>query len=114
AGAGERVEHQVAGAGAGADDALQERQRLFGAVQLLAVAALLARVAAADRELPDAAHLLAAVLLLQLVVVEGVAARILLALGGPDQLLVRVAEAHAAEVRSRVELLPDHAVEHPV
>src|SRR4029450_9294793 len=95
------------------DDVFHGWEGLLGGVQLAAVAALEALGAAADRELPDAAHLLAAVLGLQVLVVEGVALALLLAAAGPDQFLVGVAEADAAEVRRGVDLLPDDGVEHP-
>ena len=58
------------------------------------------------------AHLHALVQFLHRVVVEGVALGALVA-RRPDQGLVRVGEALAAEVRHRVRLAPDDVVQHP-
>src|SRR4051812_20294797 len=70
-GSRERIENDVAGQRAGGNDTFHQRERLLRAVELLPVPALLACVPVADREMPDAPHLLPAVLLLERVVVEG-------------------------------------------
>ena len=66
---------------------------------------------AADRKFPVGAHLQLVVQRLHGSIVEGIAR--LLPLAGPDQRLVRVGEAGAAEVRHRVGLAPDDVVQDP-
>ena len=69
-------------------------------------------LAGAERDGPVGAHLHVVVAGLQRLVVERVAARRWLA-RRPDQRLVRVGEAAAAEIRHRVDLAPHHVVEDP-
>ena len=79
---------------------------------LLAVLALQAFTAGAERQQPVGAHLQALVQLLHRIVVEGVALGALVA-RRPDQRLVRVGEALALEVRHRVGLAPHDVVQQP-
>ena len=112
AGAEERVEHDVAGLRRGEQDAVEQRLGLLRRVDLLALAVLQPLVAGADREQPVGAHLQVVVGRLQRIVVEGVALGLRVA-ARPDQRLMRVGEAAAAEIRHRVGLAPDHVVEDP-
>src|SRR3982074_2957804 len=112
AGAAERVEHQVVRARGRQDHAGEQRLRLLGRVQLLLVLALETLLAGAQRQGPVRAHLDILVAGLEGLVIEGVAARRGVA-ARPDQCLVRVGEAAAAEIRHRVRLAPDHVVEDP-
>ncbi len=99
------------GHGAGQQDPVQQRLRLLRRVQLQAVLVAQPLLAGAQRDQPVAAHLQIVVQRLHRSVVEAVAA-VLLA-RRPDQRLVRVGEAAAAEVRHRVGFAPDHVVEDP-
>ena len=112
AGAEERIEDRVAGIGRGHDAAEQQRFGLLRRVRLLAVVALQALAAGAERQQPVGAHLGALVQLLHRIVVEGIALRRLVA-RRPDQRLVCVGEALAAEVRHRVRLAPHDVVQQP-
>ena len=89
----------------------QQRLGLLRGVRLASLAVLEPLGAGADREQPVGAHLDVVVEGLHGLVVErharfGVASR-------PDQRLVRVGEALAAEVRHRIGLAPDHVVLDP-
>ena len=111
AGAEEGIEHEVARIGGGEQDAVQQRLRLLRRVRLAPLAVLQPLRPRADREQPVGAHLDVVVQRLHGLVVErdarlGIAA-------GPDQRLVRVGEALAAEVRHRVGLAPDDVVLDP-
>ena len=81
-------------------------------MQLLAVAAFEPLLAGAQRNEPVGAHLDVVVARLERFVVERV-----VALGGvarrPDQGLMRIGEAAAAEIRHRVGFAPDDVVENP-
>ena len=112
AGSAERVEHDVAGPRRGEDDAREQRLRLLGRMELLAVAALEPLLAGAQRKRPVGADLDVLVAGLEGLVVERVLARRRVA-RGPDQSLVGVGEAAAAKIRHRVRLAPDHVVEDP-
>ena len=79
---------------------------------LLPLAVLQPLAAGADREQPVGAHLQVVVRGLQRVVVEGVALGVGVA-ARPDQRLVGIGEAPAAEIRHRVGLAPDDVVEDP-
>ncbi len=96
AGAEERVEHDVAGPCGRHQDAGEQRFRLLGRVKLVALVVLQPLGARADGKQPVGAHLHVVVGGLQRLVVEGVALRLLVA-RGPDQRLMRVLEAAAAE-----------------
>jgi hypothetical protein len=113
AGAEERVEHDVAGRRRRQDDPVQQRFGLLGRMHLGAGLVLEAFRPAADRQQPVGAHLQVVVERLHGIVVEGVGL-LVGAPGGPDQRLVGVGEAAAAEVRHRVGLAPHHVVEDPV
>ena len=90
---------------------MQQRLRLLRRMRLAAVAVLQPLAAAADRDQPVAAHLQLVVQRLHGGVVEGVAG--VLVLRAPDQRLMGVGEAAAAEVRHRVGLAPHHVVQDP-
>ena len=92
--------------------AREQRLRLLRRMQLLAVAALEPLLAGAQRQRPVGADLDVLVAGLERLVIEGVALGAGLA-RRPDQRLVRVGEAAAAEIRHRVRLAPDHVVEDP-
>ena len=111
AGAEEGVEHDVARLGAGEQDPVEQGLGLLGRMRLVAVVVLDPLGARADRQHPVRAHLQIVVERLHRAIVEGVAR--LLVLGAPDQRLVGVGEAGAAEVRHRVRLAPDDVVEDP-
>ena len=113
AGAEERVEHHVAGIGRRQQGAGEQRLGLLGRMDLAAVGVLQPLVAGAERDEPVGAHLEVVVAALQRLVMEGVALRLRRA-RGPDQGLVRIGEALAAEVRHRVGLAPDDVVQDPV
>ena len=112
AGAAERVEHKVVGARCREDHARQQRFRLLRRMQLLAVAPFQPLLAGAERNEPVGAHLDVFVARFERLVIEriiafrGVACR-------PDQGLVRIGEAAAAEIRHRVGFAPDDVVEDP-
>ena len=112
AGAEEGIEHDVAGLGVGEQDAVEQRLRLLGRVGLVALLVLQPLVAGADREQPVGAHLGAVIGFLQRVIIERVALGVGVA-ARPDQRLVGIGEAPAAEVRHRVGLAPDDVVEDP-
>ncbi len=111
AGAVKGIEHHVAGLGSGENRAREQRLGFLGRMNLLAASVLQALLAGAERERPVGTHLHVFVAGLQRLVVEGVAAGFLAR--GPDQRLVGVGEAAAAEIRHRVGLAPDHVVEDP-
>src|ERR1700693_3644561 len=111
AGAEERVEYHVAGLRARDDDAREQRLGFLSRVQLLAGSVLEALLAGAQRQRPVRAHLHVIVARLERLVVEGVATRLLAR--RPDERLMRVGEAAAAEVRHGVGLAPHHIVEDP-
>ena len=96
----------------GEEHAGEQRLGLLRRVDLAAVRVLQPLLAGAERDEPVGAHLQVVVAGLQRLVVEGVALGVG-ALRGPDQGLVRVGEAPAAEVRHRVGLAPDDVVEDP-
>ncbi len=112
AGAVERVEHQIVRPRRRQDHARQQRFRLLGRMQLLAVGAFQPLLAGAEREGPVRAHLHVFVAGFQRLVIEGVALGVGVA-RGPDHGLVRIGEAAAAEIRHRIGLAPDHVVEDP-
>ena len=101
----------VAGLGRGEQHALQQRLRFLRRMRLAAAVVLQALRPRADREQPVGAHLQVVVQRLEALVVER-RARALVA-RRPDQRLVRVGEALAAEVRHRVHLAPDDVVLDP-
>ena len=112
AGAEERIEHQTAGFGRGENHPVQQRLGLLGRMRL-APASLEPLRAAAHRQQPVAPHLHPVVEGFHRLVVEtgaGAAG----AFCAPDQGLVGIGEAGAAEVRHRVGLAPDHVVQDPV
>ena len=111
AGAEERIEHHVARPGRRQQHAVQQRLGLLRRMRLLAVAAFQPLRPAAERDQPVAAHLDVFVERLHRLVVEGVA-RVAVS-GAPQQRLVRVGEAPAAEIRHRVGLAPDDVVQDP-
>ena len=111
AGAEERVEHHVAALGRGEQHAVEQCLGLLRRVRLVAVVVLQPLAPGADREGPVAAHLQLVVQCLHRAVVELVAR--LLALARPDQRLVRIGEARAAEIGHRVGLAPHDVVEDP-
>ena len=89
-----------------------KRFRLLRRMQFLAVAALEPLLAGAQRNEPVRAHLDVVVARLEGFVVE----RIIALLGAarrPDQGLMRIGEAAAAEIRHRVGFAPDNVVEDP-
>jgi hypothetical protein len=110
AGAEEGIEHEIAGPGRGQQHAVQQRLGLLRGMRLLAVALEPLRPAA-QRNVPIAAHLQLVVQGLHRLVVEGVAA--VLRARAPQQGLMGVGEAPAAEIRHRIGLAPDDVVEHP-
>ena len=113
AAAEEGIEHQLARAWSPARITRCSRASGFWVgVGLAALVVLQALAAGADRDQPVAAHLQVVVQRLHGLVVEGVAG--VLVLGRPDQGLVGVGEAPAAEVRHGVGLAPDHVVQDPV
>ena len=81
-------------------------------MHLLAVVALEALFAGAQRDQPVGTRLHVLVGGLQRFVVEGVALGVLVA-RGPDHGLMRIGEAAAAEIRHRIGLAPDDVVEDP-
>ena len=81
-------------------------------MQFLAVVALQAFFAGAEREGPVRAHLHAVIAGFQRLVIEGVAFGLGIA-GRPDQCFVSIGEAPAPEIRHRVGLAPDHIVQDP-
>ena len=112
AGAAERVEHEIVGTRRRQDHARQQCFRLLRRMQLLAVAALEPLLAGAQRDEPVGAHLDVVVAGFQRLVIERI-----IALGSlarrPDQGLMRVGEAAAAEIRHRIGFAPDDVVEDP-
>ena len=90
---------------------MQEGFRLLRRMRLAPAVVLQTLRPRADREQPVGAHLQIVVASLQALVVERVAR--LGALGRPDQRLVRVGEAPAAEVRHGIDFAPDHVVQDP-
>ena len=90
---------------------MQQGLRLLRRVRLAAVAVAQPLGTGADRDQPVAAHLQLFVERLHRFVVEGVA-RLAVA-GAPQQRLMRVGKAPAAEIRHRVGLAPHHVVEDP-
>src|ERR1700704_468929 len=68
---------------------------------------------AAQRQIPIAPHLQFFVTGFQAAVIERVRLLVLSSFG-PDQRLVRVTEARAAEVWHRVRLNPHHVIQYPV
>ena len=101
----------IARIGGGQQQAVQQRLGLLRRMRLAPLAVFQALRPRADRKQPVRAHLDVVVQRLHGLVVEG-DARFLIA-AGPDQRLVRVGEALAAEVRHRVDLAPDHVVLQP-
>ena len=112
AGAGEGIEHEIVDARGRQDDAREQRLRLLRRMQFLAVAALEAFLAGAQRDGPVGADLDILVAGLEHFVIERVALAARLA-RRPDQRFMRVGEAAAAEIRHRVGLAPDDVVEDP-
>ena len=90
---------------------MQQRLGLLRRMRLLAVKIAEALRPAAQRDQPVAAHLQILVERLHGLVVEGVAR--LARDGAPQQRLVRIGKAPAAEIRHRVGLAPDNIVEDP-
>ncbi len=90
---------------------MQQRLRLLRRVQLEPVLVAQPLRPGAERQQPVAAHLQIVVQGLHRLVIEAVAAGALAR--RPDQRLVRVGEAAAAEIRHRVRLAPDDVVEQP-
>ena len=80
-------------------------------MRLVAVGILQALMPGADRQHPVAAHLYSLIQSLQSLIIECRAG--VFTARGPDQGLMRVGEALAAEVWHRVRLAPDHVVQHP-
>ena len=110
AGAEERIEHHVAALGGGEQHAVEQAFGLLRRVDL--VPALLQPLRpVADRQHPVAAHLQFVVERLHRAVVEVILG--LLALRTPQQRLMRIGEARAAEIGHRVRLAPDDVVEDP-
>ncbi len=90
---------------------MQQCFRLLRRMRLAAAVVLETLRPRADREQPVRAHLQIVVRRLEALVVERVA-RLLIA-RRPDQRLVRIGEAAAAEVRHRIDLPPHHVVQDP-
>ena len=90
---------------------VEQRFGLLGGVRLFA-ADLQPFIAGTNRQHPVRAHLQIVVQHLHCVVIESVGA-LLLRFGAPDQGLMGIGEAFAAEIRHRVRLAPDHIVEDP-
>ena len=80
-------------------------------MRLVAIAVLGALAPRADRQYPVAAHLEVVVERLHLAIIEGVAR--FLVLGAPDQCLMGVGKAGAAEIGHRVGLAPHDVVQDP-
>ena len=91
---------------------MKQRLGLLGRVSLAAVLAFEPLAAAAKREQPVAAHLQLLVERLHALVIEGIAR--LPRARAPEQRLMRVCEAAAAEVRHRIGLAPNDVVQDPV
>ena len=106
-----RVQHDVAGRGAGQQHAVQQRLRLLGRMQLQPVLVAQPFRPGAQRQEPVAAHLDIIVQCLHRRVVETMPR--VAPTRRPDQRLVRIGEPTAAEIRHRVGLAPDHVVQHP-
>ncbi len=111
AGTEEGIEHDVARPGRGDHHAVEQGFGLLRRMRLLPVGAFQALMAGADRQRPVGAHLQLVVQRLHRFVVEGVL--LLGRLGRPDQRLMRIGEAAAAEIRHRVCLAPHHVVQDP-
>ena len=111
AAAKKRIEHHVAGIGAGQQHTVQQRLRFLCGVRLVPVH-LQAFLAAAQGQAPVTAHLQIIIERLERLMVEGVARA--LGLLRPQQRLMRVCKAHAAKVWHRVGLHPHHIVQDPV
>ena len=90
---------------------MQQGFRLLGGMGLLAVGALEALMAGADRQGPVRAHLQFVIQRLHRFIIEGVL--LLGILGRPDQGLMRIGEAAAPEIRHRIGLAPDHVIQNP-
>ena len=110
-GAEERVEHDIAGLGAGEQDPVEQGLGLLRRMGLGAVRALDPLGPRANRQQPVRPHLKIVVQRLHRAVVKGVAR--LLVLGAPDQRFMGIGEARAAEIGHRVGLAPDDVVEDP-
>ena len=89
----------------------QQRLGLLRRMDLLALAVLQPLLAGAERQIPVRAHLQVVIAALQRLVMEGVFRA--LAARRPDQRLMRIGEATAAEIRHRIGLAPDDVVQHP-
>ena len=112
AGAVERIDDKVAGLRRRQQHAREQAFGLLRRVDLLAVLALEALFAGAQRDQPVGAGLHVLVGGLQRFIVEGVTLGVLVA-RRPDHGLVRVGEPAAAEIRHRVGFAPDDVVQHP-
>ena len=107
----EGIENDVPGPGGREQDAGEQRLGLLGGMGLAALVVLQAFIAGAQRDQPVGAHLHVFVASLQSLVIEGITGA--LVARGPDQGLVGIGEALAAEVRHRIGLAPDDIVEDP-
>ena len=99
-----RIEDEVAFVGGGEEDAFEERDGLLGGVLAEFFLPGFGRT-----DFPDGFHLLAAVVLLHQLVVEGVAR--FGVFGGPDDGFGRVGEITAGEIRRGIGLDPGNVVE---
>ena len=106
--ASERVQHQVARGGRRSDASLNQRHRF-----LRRVFSELLLITSRCRELPDSLHLLAAVLILHVAVVEDVVRAVaLFGFRCPIYEFCRVRECAATEVGRWIGFLPYDVVEH--
>ena len=104
--------HEIAGFRRRQDHARQQALGLLGRMNLLAVGALEAFVAGAQRDQPVGTCLHVLIGGLQRFIVEGIALGLFVA-RGPDHGFVGIGEAAAAEIRHRIGLAPDDIVEDP-
>ena len=112
AGAVERIDHEVAGLRRRQQHARQQAFGLLGRMNLLAVGALEAFLAGAQRDQPVGTRLHVLIGGLQRFIVERIAFGLFVA-RGPDHGFVGIGEAAAAKIRHRIGLAPDDIVENP-